>query len=114
MSSISGMKHVATVPAAAEASVWEYTKQVSMQNLCHAPTVTGATASTYYCDGFYNDNAVSGLRVPAVGGLAYAGGYAGLECLSVLNGVSTAAASYGSPLCEAEEDWDTTPVLVSA
>ena len=90
MSSISGMKHVATVPAAAEASVWEYIKQVSMQNLCHAPTVTGATTSTYYCDGFYNDNAVSGLRVPAVGGSAYIGGVAGLEFLYVSYGVSTA------------------------
>ena len=98
MSSISGMKPVATVPAAAEASVWEYIKQVSMQNLCHVPTVTGATSSTYYCDGFYNDNAVSGLRVPSVGGHANNGGNAGLEYLNVNNGVSTANANYGSPL----------------
>ena len=114
MSSLSGLVKVATVPAAAVASTWEYTKQLSMQNLCHVPTVTGATSSTFYCDGFYNDNAVSGLRVPSRGGNAYASGLAGLECLSVHIGVSTSHAHYGSPLCEAAEDWDTTPVLVSA
>jgi hypothetical protein len=29
-------------------------------------------------------------------------------------GVTTTYAYYGSPLCEAVEDWDTTPVLVPA
>ena len=114
MSSLSGLVKVATVPAAAVASTWEYTKQLSMQNLCHVPTVTGATSSTFYCDGFYNDNAVSGLRVPSRGGYAVASGSAGLECLNVYSGVSTSFAYYGSPLCEAAEDWDTTPVLVAA
>ena len=114
MSSLSGLVKVATVPAAAVASTWEYTKQLSMQNLCHVPTVTGATSSTFYADGFYNDNAVSGLRVPSRGGHANASGHAGLESLSVDVGVSTSAARFGSPLCEAAEDWDTTPVLVSA
>ena len=114
MSSLSGLTKVATVPAAAVASTWEYAKQLSMQNLCHVPTVTGATSSTFYCDGFYNDNAVSGLRVPSRGGLAGYGGFAGLECLSVSHGVSSSYASYGSPLCEAAEDWDTTPVLVAS
>lgn len=69
-----------------------------MQNLAHIPTVTGATTSTYYADGFSNDNAVSGLRVPAVGGNASNGGNAGLEYLNVNNGVSTSNANYGSPL----------------
>ena len=114
MSSLSGLVKVATVPAAAVASTWEYTKQLSMQNLCHVPTVTGATSSTFYGDGFYNDNAVSGLRVPYRGGHAGYGGFAGLEFLSVNAGVSTSSAHYGSPLCEAAEDWDTTPVLVAA
>ena len=70
MSSLSGLTKVATVPAAATASTWEYIKQLSMQNLCHVPTVTGATESSFYGDGFYNDNSVSGLRVPYRGGSA--------------------------------------------
>jgi hypothetical protein len=82
-----------------------------MQNLCHTPTLTGGTTSTYYADGFHNDNAVSGLRVPARGGHADAGGFAGFEYLYVSYGVSASSASCGSPLCEADEDWDTTPFL---
>ena len=113
MGSLSGLTKVGSVPAAVTASTWEYIKQLSMQNLAHIPTVTGATTSTYYADGFYNDNAVSGLRVPAVGGTASYGGNAGLEYLSVSNGVSTSNAYYGSPLCEADENWDTTPILVA-
>ncbi len=112
MSSLDGLKKVASVPAAAVASTWEYTKQVSMSHLCHVPTVTGATASTDYADGFYNDNAVSGLRVPSRGGSANNGGHAGPEYLNVNGGVSTSSACFGSPLCEAEEDWDTTPLMV--
>ena len=111
MSSLTGLLKMASFPKAAVASTWEYTKQLSMQNLCHTPTLTGGTTSTYYADGFYNDNAVSGLRVPARGGNAYYGGSAGLEYLSVSSGVSTSSAHYGSPLCEADEDWDTTPFL---
>ena len=113
MGSLSGLTKVGSVPAAVTASTWEYIKQLSMQNLAHIPTVTGATTSTYYADGFYNDNAVSGLRVPAVGGTASYGGYAGLEYLYVSAGVSTSNAHYGSPLCEADENWDTTPILVA-
>ena len=113
MGSLSGLTKVGSVPAAVTASTWEYIKQLSMQNLAHIPTVTGATTSTYYADGLYNDNAVSGLRVPAVGGNAYYGGYAGLEYLAVSYGVSTSYANYGSPLCEADENWDTTPILVA-
>ena len=113
MGSLSGLTKVGSVPAAVTASTWEYIKQLSMQNLAHIPTVTGATTSTYYADGFYNDNAVSGLRVPSVGGYASAGGSAGLEYLAVNYGVSTSFAYYGSPLCEADENWDTTPILVA-
>ncbi len=113
MGSLSGLTKVGSVPAAVTASTWEYIKQLSMQNLAHIPTVTGATTSTYYADGFYNDNAVSGLRVPSVGGYAYYGGYAGLEYLHVYYGVSTSYTHYGSPLCEADENWDTTPILVA-
>lgn len=98
MSSLTGLTKIASFPKAAVASTWEYTKQLSMQNLCHTPTLTGGTTSTYYADGFHNDNAVSGLRVPARGGNADNGGNAGFEYLNVNNGVSTSNANYGSPL----------------
>ncbi len=115
MNSLTGLQKVASIPAAAEAKVWESIQQISMQNLCHAPTVSGtpATTSTYYCDSFYNDNAVSGLRVPSRGGHGSHGAHAGLEFFAAHNGVSFAYARHGSPLCEAEEDWDTTPFLVA-
>ena len=116
MSSLSGLVKAATLPAAATASTWEYIQQLSMNRLCHCPTVTGApaTSSTYYGDGMYNDNAVSGLRVPYRGGAGYDGATAGLEYFHAGYGVSSAAGHHGSPLCEAEEDWDTTPTLVPA
>ena len=116
MSSLNGLVKAAELPAAAVASSWEYIQQLSMNHLCHCPTVTGepATTSTYYCDGFYNDNAVSGLRVPYRGGYGSYGAHAGLECFNASSGVSYAYGRYGSPLCEAEEDWDTTPTLVPA
>ena len=114
MGSLAGLVKVATLPATAN-SGWESIQEISMQNLCHCPTVTGgsATESTFYCDGMYNDNALSGLRVPIRGGHAHSAGLAGLECLHASHGVSSAHASYGSPLCEAAEDWDTTPTLVA-
>ncbi len=112
MNSLAGLDMVATLPATSNAS-WEYIIQLSMQNLCHTPTVVGGSASTYYCDGLHNNNATSGLRVPAVGGHAHSGSNAGSEYLSASNAVSASSAYYGSPLCEAEENWDTKPVLVS-
>ena len=100
MNSLSGLIKVAQVPAAAVASEWEYIQQLSMHNLCHKPTVAGspATESTYYADGFYNDNAASGLRVPSVGGNANNGGHYGPEYVNVNNAVSASNVNYGSPL----------------
>ena len=116
MNSLSGLLKVAQVPPCHTASTCEYIQELSMNHLCHKPTVVGspATESTYYADTLYNDNASSGLRVPSVGGFASNGGAAGPEFLHVYYGVSTAYVYYGSPLCEAEEDWDTTPHLVVA
>ena len=114
MNSLAGMVKAGQAPAAKIASQWEYTKVLSMHHLAHIPVLTGGTSSTYYADGYYNDNAASGLRVPYVGGNAGAGGNDGCEYLSVSAGVAASFASYGSPLCEAAEDWDTTPFLVSA
>jgi hypothetical protein len=112
MNSLAGLVKAATLPATSNAG-YEYIIRLSMQNLCHTPTVVGGSSSTYYADALYNDNATSGLRVPAVGGHASNGSYAGFEYVYANLAVSTSAAYFGSPLCEAEENWDTTPVLVS-
>ena len=113
MSSLSGLKKVGQVPATANKG-WEYIKVLSMQNLAHFPTQTGATSSTDYSDGFYNDNASSGLRVPSRGGHAGYGSDAGVEYLYASSGVTHSSAYYGSPLCEVDGDWDTNPIIVSA
>jgi hypothetical protein len=113
MSSLDGLIKAATAPPSPVASTWYYVSQISQRMLCHTPTAIDGTSSTYYADGYYNDNAVSGLRVPAVGGAASFGSLAGLEFLHVYSGVSTSPAHYGSPLCEAAENWDTTPTLVA-
>ncbi len=112
MNSIAGLVKAATLPATSNAS-YEYIIQLSMNRLCHTPTVVGGSSATYYADGLYNNNATSGLRVPAVGGVACNGAHAGPEYLAASNVVSTSLACYVSPLCEADENWDTTPVMVS-
>ena len=103
---LAGMKKVATL-----AGGLDYISKISMENLCHAPTELAGTPSTYYADRSYQ-NATSGLRVSAVGGLASSGEFAGLEYLSANSASSSVYARYGSPLCEVASDWDTTPVLV--
>jgi len=84
-----------------------------MQNLSHTPTVVGGSPSTYYADSLYNNNATSGLRVPAVGGFANSGGFDGPEYLLATYAVTASHAYFGSPLCESEDNWDTTPVIVA-
>ena len=112
ITSVAGMVKVAEVPKRVNSENWMYISQISMQNLCHKPTVTQATASTGYCDGYYNDNAASGLRVPVVGTNADNGAISGPECVAVNIDGSWAVATYGSLLCEAAENWDSTPTLM--
>ena len=50
-----------------------------MQNLCSAPTVASGSSSTDHRHGWYNDNAISGLRCPFRRGLAHNGAYAGVS-----------------------------------
>ncbi|MFR9511826.1 MAG: hypothetical protein SNG69_08920 [Rikenellaceae bacterium] len=113
MSSLDGLELANTAPANDPAG-WLYITQLSMNKLVHSPTVATASSSTYYCDGYYNDNAVSAFRVPARGGAASSSGIAGLEYLSVSFGVTATDAYCGSPLCEAEIDWSLTATVVNA
>lgn len=103
---LAGMKKVATL-----APGIDYISKLSMENLCHTPTMLGGSPSTHYADRSYS-SITSGLRVSAVGGHAYNGGTAGPEYLYANIASSTVYAHYGSPLCETASDWDTTPVLV--
>ena len=103
---LAGMKKVATLAAGID-----YISQISMQNLCHTPTVLGGSSETYYADRSYG-SITSGLRVSAVGGFASYGLAAGPECLAANHASSTVYAHYGSPPCETASDWDTTPILV--
>jgi hypothetical protein len=112
MSSVSGMIKANTVPPATTANTWIYISQISMQNLSHTPTVLAGTSSTYYCDAFYNDNAASGLRLASRGGYANNGTNAGLGFLYVSSAVSAVYVYVGSPLCEANEDWNTNAFTV--
>ena len=115
MNSLNGLVKAATFPATANGG-YEFIRELSNNMLCHTPTVCGTTPteSTFYADALHNDNAVSGLRVPSRGGYANYAGFHGLECLSAFNAVSTSSAYFGSPLCEAAENWNTTPFLAAS
>jgi hypothetical protein len=108
---VAGLLKAATVPQLATAG-WSYIMTLSMQNLCHLPTLAGASDSTYYCDGFYNDNAASGLRCPRRGGDADHGGLDGCECVYVDGAPSGANANVSSPLCYSKEDVSPVPTLM--
>lgn len=104
--SIAGLTNVGTIPIDSG-----YIKELNMQNLCHKPISHGGSSTTFYADYYYNNN-VAGLRASLVGGNANHGGFAGPECLRSNTAPSLAHASIGSPLCESQEDWDTTPIKV--
>lgn len=105
-----GMIKAAVLPANTPAG-WKYITELSMQNLCHAPTVANGSSVTYYCDGFYNDNNAGGVRCCFRRGYAYYGAYAGLGYLDIDYGLSSALARWSSPLCFSAEDVSPVPVL---
>lgn len=111
MSSLTGLTKAASFPKSVFGDSFDYIKQLSMQNLCHTPVLTGGTSSTYYADCFYIPTRGPILCVPSRGGSTGLFLEAGLETLFVSNGVSESSAAGVSPLCEADEDWDTTPFL---
>ena len=82
-----------------------YIKKKSYNGLCCMPTEVGGTASTYFCDYFYNNAATAtGFRVRAAGSSANAGTNAGASCASAINAASAAVSYYSSPLCFFTED----------
>jgi hypothetical protein len=105
MKSLEGLVKAATIPNGNG-----YIKHLSMNRLSHVPTVIGGTESTYYADRLTINDAASALSVPLLGGYTAYGSASGLESLYVNSG-SSSASNYNSPLCEAAENWDTTPFL---
>ena len=109
INSIDGLIKAAKVPANSPAG-WKYITEMSMQNLCCAPTVATGTSETYYADGWYNDNATSGLRCPFRRGYAIYGANAGLAFLPGDFAVTNAYLYWSSPLCYFAEDVSPVPV----
>ena len=102
-----GMTAYSTSPTKGEG----YIKTLSYDNLENFPTQTGGSASTYHCDYFWNNsNATSGFRLCLRGCSAHSGALSGPAALIVNSAVSGADVYWGSPLCEAEEDWPVVPV----
>lgn len=108
LESVANLTQIATSPAQA-AGAWNYPKDYTLKNLTFFPKENGASESTYYCDGYYNPAATSGLRGAILLGFAYTGGVAGSLCLSGDYGVSAAAAYWGAFLCEWAEAFTTEP-----
>ena len=110
LSSVSGLARIATGPVAASAR-WQYAKEYSLKNLAFFPKEElGATSSTFYCDGYYNPAATSGLRGAVLLGYANYGDTAGSLCLNGNFAVSVANAYWGAFLCEWAEAFTTQPV----
>lgn len=96
--SISGLIKVCEVPRTSG-----YIKQKSYYLLCAMPTEIGATASTYFCDYFWESSASSkGLRVRLSG--ANSGTYAGAFAANTYDAASHSAATVSAPLCFFDAD----------
>ena len=111
-SNTNGFKKIGTIPAVNAAS-WVWTKKMNLDNMNMFPLEFGASERTYYGDGFYHNAVTSGFRGLIALGHASLGGYAGVGCLLGSDAPSTAWASLGAFLCEAEEDWDMQAVWVA-
>ena len=69
------------------------------------PTEIGATASTYFCDYFWENSASSkGLRVRLSGASAFNGTCAGAFATSTNDAASNSSAAVSAPLCFFDAD----------
>ena len=110
LSSVAGLTQIGKGPVASTAN-WQYAKEYTLKNLAFFPKEElGGSPSTFYCDGYYNPAATSGLRGAALLGYAYNGDYAGSVYLGGYNAPSDASALWGAFLCEYAEAFTTQPV----
>lgn len=108
LESTAGLTQIATGPTSAEAG-WMYPKSFVLKNLAFFPKEAGGSASTYYCDGYYNPALTSGLRGAVLLGAADYGDSAGSLYLRGGTAVSYAYAYWGAFLCEWAEAFTTQP-----
>ena len=110
LSSVAGLTQIGKGPVASAAG-WQYAKEYTLKNLAFFPKEElGGSSSTYFCDGYYNPAATSGLRGAVLLGHADYGDRAGSVCLNGDNAVSGASALWGAFLCEYAEAFTTQPV----
>lgn len=110
LSSVAGLTEIGKGPVASTAG-WQYAKEYTLKNLAFFPKAElGGSSSTYYCDGYYNPAATSGLRGAKLLGHASSDAYAGSLYLDGGNAVSDAVAHWGAFLCEYAEAFTTQPV----
>ena len=110
LSSVSGLTRIAKGPVA-ESGGWQYAKEYTLKNLAFFPKEeVGGSSSTFFCDGYYNPAAASGLRGALLLGSADTGGDAGSLSLFGNYAVSAADADWGAFLCEWAEAFTTQPV----
>ena len=110
LSSVAGLTQIGKGPVASTAN-WQYAKEYTLKNLAFFPKEElGGSPSTFYCDGYYNPAATSGLRGAFLLGAAYNGGDAGSVCLTGYSAPSVAVARWGAFLCEYAEAFTTQPV----
>ena len=109
----SEMLHVGDWKPASPGS-WEYSKTLNFNGLAGMPSSTGATTSTYYCDGAYGDTATSGSRAPLGAGTADYGGVGGVAYFNGYSAPSNASAPLSSSLCEVVGDFNPVPQVYAA
>lgn len=110
LSSVAGLTQIGKGPVASAAG-WQYAKEYTLKNLAFFPKEElGGSSSTFYCDGYYNPAATSGLRGAVLLGFASIGDTAGSVFLNGNDAVSGANAHRGAFLCEYAEAFTTQPV----
>lgn len=110
LNSVAGLTQIGKGPVASAAG-WQYAKEYTLKNLAFFPKEElGGSPSTFYCDGYYNPAATSGLRGVVLLGGALVAGDAGSVSLNGSTAVSDAHANRGVFLCEYAEAFTTQPV----
>lgn len=110
LSSVAGLTQIGKGPVTSAAN-WQYAKDYTLKNLAFFPKEElGGSTSTFYCDGYYNPAATSGLRGAGLLGAAHSGAHAGSVYLDGGHAVSDALAHWGAFLCEYAEAFTTQPV----
>ncbi|MCH3994281.1 MAG: hypothetical protein LKE54_04390 [Prevotella sp.] len=111
LDTLTGMEKIGTIPASNNG--WNYPSDMNLEHLCLYPLSFGGSTATNYSDAFYGDGATSGLRALAALSYASNGSGAGPCALTGDDAPSDANGNFGAFLCEAAEDWDTTPFWVA-